>query len=256
MELERRREGFVEVLTLNRPEQRNALSPELLNQLSAALAEIKRDGDVRAVVLTASGDRAFCAGMDLKAFVAVEGTEIRDLERTTDFTEFMRGEHPKPVVAAVNGAAVAAGFELLLSCDLVVAAEHARFGLPEVKRGLFAAGGGVALPARLPLAVALELGLTGDLVDARRAYEFGLVNRVTSASEVLPTAIELASRVAENAPLAVAATKAMMWTTLTHGTATALELVERYREPIFGSADAQEGAVAFAERRPPRWTGS
>jgi enoyl-CoA hydratase/carnithine racemase len=255
MELERRREDHVEILTLNRPEQRNALSPALLEQLSGALAAIKQDHGVRAVVLTAAGDRAFCAGMDLKAFMAAEGGAVRDEAATADFTEFIRGEHPKPVLAAVNGAAVAGGLELLMGCDLVVAAEHARFGLPEVKRGLFAAGGGLALPARIPLAVALELGLTGDLIGARRAYELGLVNRVAPAGEVLDTTLDLARSVAENAPLAVAATKAMMRATISQSPSAPLEMVEGYREAIFNSEDAREGAVAFAQRRPPRWVG-
>src|SRR5246127_5319846 len=192
-ELERGRDGHVEILTLNRPEQRNALSPTLLEELSAALADIKRDAGVRAVVLTGAGNRAFCAGMDLKAFAA--GGGVRDMAATAEFTEFTRGKHAKPVVAAVNGAAVAGGFELVMACDLVVAAEHARFGLPEVKRGLFAAGGGgggVPLPARVPLAVALELGLTGDPIDAERAYQLGLVNRVVPDSEVLTVALDLA----------------------------------------------------------------
>jgi enoyl-CoA hydratase len=255
MELERRREDHVEILTLNRPEQRNALSPTLLEQLSDALAAVKRDRDVRAVVLTAAGDRAFCAGMDLKAFVAADGRAVRDEAVTADFTEFVRGEHPKPVVAAVNGAAVAGGFELLMGCDLVVAADHARFGLPEVKRGLFAAGGGVALPARVPLAVSLELGLTGELIDAQRAYDLGLVNRVAPAGEVLDTALGLARRMAENAPLAVAATKAMMRATISQSPSAALEMVESYRRTVFDSEDAREGALAFAQRRPPQWAG-
>jgi enoyl-CoA hydratase len=252
-ELERGRDGHVEILTLNRPEQRNALSPALLEQLSAALADIKRDAGVRAVVLTAAGNRAFCAGMDLKAFAT--GGVLRDMAATVEFTEFTRGEHAKPVVAAVNGAAVAGGFELVMACDLVVAAEHARFGLPEVKRGLFAAGGGVALPARVPLAVALELGLTGEPIDAERAYQLGLVNRVVPASQVLTVALDLAHAIAGNAPLAVAATKAMMRATITQSASEALKMVEEYREPIFGSIDAREGALAFAERRPPRWAG-
>jgi enoyl-CoA hydratase len=252
-ELERGRDGPVEILTLNRPEQHNALSPALLEQLSAALADIKRDAGVLAVVLTGAGNRAFCAGMDLKAFAA--GGVLRDMAATAGFTEFTRGEHAKPVVAAVNGAAVAGGFELVMACDLVVVAEHARFGLPEVKRGLFAAGGGVALPARVPLAVALEVGLTGDPIDAERAHQLGLVNRVVPASEVLTVALDLAHAIAGNAPLAVAATKAMMRATITRSPSAALEMVEEYREPIFGSADAREGALAFAERRPPRWEG-
>jgi enoyl-CoA hydratase/carnithine racemase len=254
MELQCQREGRVAVLTLNRPDQRNALSPALLEQLSAALADLEFDDGVYAVVLTAAGDRAFCAGMDLKAFLDAEDGSVRDAARTEHFSMFMRGDYPKPVIAAVNGAAVAGGFELVMGCDLVVAAEHARFGLPEVKRGLFAAGGGVTLPARVPLAVALELGLTGELIDAKRAYEVGLVNRVVPADETLSTAMELARAIADNAPLAVTATKAMMHATLSQSPAAALELTERYRATIFGSEDAREGALAFAQRRAPSWS--
>jgi enoyl-CoA hydratase len=253
-ELQRHHEDHVEVITLNRPDQRNALSPALLTQLSQALAEVKRDPNVRSVVLTAAGDRAFCAGMDLKAFADEDGALTRDATSTADFDEFMRGKHPKPVVAAVNGAAVGGGFELLLGCDVVVAAQHARFGLPEVKRGLFAAGGGVTLPARIPLAIALEMGLTGDLIDATRAQHLGLVNRVTPPEETLSTAIDLARVIAGNAPLAVAATKAIMRATIWESPAVVSDLIEHYRGPIFTSADAREGALAFTQRRPPTWT--
>jgi enoyl-CoA hydratase len=256
MELERRREGSVEILTLNRPDQRNALSPELIAQLSAAFADAKADDDVRVVVLTGAGDKAFCAGMDLKAFAAQgDGRPLRDLEKTADFTALQRGEFPKPVVGAINGTAVAGGLELLMACDLAVAAEHAKLGIPEVKRGLFAAGGGVTLPARMPLAVALELGLTGDFINAQRALELGLVNRVRPAAEVLPCAIELAGRIAANGPVAVAATKAIMRAVAQRGVQVGYEMIDHFRDRVFTSEDALEGAQAFAEKRAPRWTG-
>lgn len=256
MELERWREGSVEILTLNRPDQRNALNPELIEQLSAAFAATKSDDDVRAVVLTGAGDRAFCAGMDLKAFARRSAeAPTSDPEQTADFRAFLQGEYPKPVVGAVNGTAVAGGFELMMACDLVVVADHAMLGIPEVKRGLFAVGGGVTLPARIPLAIALELGLTGDPVDARRTLQLGLVNEVVPAAEVLPVALKLAGRVSANGPLAVAATKAMMRAVAQRGPEAGYAMADGYRAQVFSSEDALEGARAFAEKRPPNWKG-
>ncbi len=170
------RRGAVLVLRLNRPEARNALSPELLTAIGLGMAEAESDPDVRAVVLTGTGEKAFCAGMDLRAF-AEGGGVGGSPEGMRGFARFTQGEIGVPIVGAANATAVAGGFELLLGCDVVVASEAASFGLPEVKRGLFAAGGGVFLSTRIPLAVALELTLTGDLVDAQRALSLGLVNR-------------------------------------------------------------------------------
>lgn len=254
MILDRRIEGSVLILTLNRPEQRNALSPELVVALSSALGEAKADDDVRAVILTAAGDRAFCAGMDLKAF-AESGGVRRDPAEMADFTEFSRGEFPKPMIAAVNATAVAGGFELVLNCDLVVTSDQAKFGIPEVKRGLYAAGGGYTLPARIPLAVALELGMTGDTIDAERALALGLVNRVVPADQVVPTALLLAARIGENGPLGVAVTKKLMRTVVQNGIDAARERAGENHELVFKSQDAIEGARAFAEKRAPQWTG-
>ena len=253
MELERRREGTVEILTLNRPEQRNALSPELIGQLDTALGEALVDDGVRALILTAAGDKAFCAGMDLKAFAAGSGDSPARV--TEHFTSFTRGQFPKPMIAAVNATAVAGGFELVMNCDIVVTADNAKFGIPEAKRGLFAAGGGTTLPARIPLAVALELGLTGDLIDAERAYQLGLVNRVVPAAQVVDTALEIAARIGENGPLGVLATKRLMRTTLTEGVAASYRVQEEEHERVFKSEDALEGARAFAEKRTPQWKG-
>ena len=253
MILERQREGSVEVLTLNRPEAGNSLSPELLAALGSALADVADDGDARAVVLTGAGDRIFCAGMDLKAFG--EGAAPVSSPRAAAMQmSLFNGEYPKPVVAAVNGAAVGGGLELVLGSDLVVAAAHARFGLPEVKRGLYPAGNGTMIATRIPLPLALEMGLTGELVDAPRAAQIGLVNRVVPADELLPAALELAGRVAANGPLGVALTKRLMRAAVQlgpeHGRATAEESAV-----VFGSEDAKEGAAAFMEKRPPRFTG-
>ncbi|WP_328935634.1 MULTISPECIES: enoyl-CoA hydratase-related protein [unclassified Streptomyces] len=231
--------GAVFVATLNRPEARNALNPELIDDLSVVLREADTDPSVRAIVLTGAGT-VFCAGMDLKAFAKGAGS-------FDGLVWFFREGIATPVIAALNGSALAGGFELALACDLVVAAEDARLGIAEVKRGLFAAGGGTTLANRVPLAVALEMGLTGDLVTASEAKRFGLVNRAVPASEVREAALTLAGRIAENGPLGVAMTKKLM-------------RERRWAEPdevtsVFKSADAVEGARAFAERRSPVWTG-
>jgi enoyl-CoA hydratase len=228
----------IAVLTMNRPAARNALNPELREALSEALRSADADPAVRVVILTGAGP-VFCAGMDLKSFA--QGSN------SAAMTWFYHEGISKPTIAALNGTALAGGFELALACDLIVAAEGAKVGIPEVKRGLYAAGGGTTLPNRIPLAVALELGLTGDPIPVDRAQQLGLVNQVVPAAEVMQAAIGLAERIAANAPLSVAVTKKLMregrW-----GTA------EEVRS-VFGSSDAREGAIAFAERRQPRWTG-
>src|SRR5580692_2111931 len=206
--------GHVVVLTLNRPRARNALNPELKDAILQAMAEADGDPGVRAVVITGNGP-VFCAGMDLKAFA--------------------------------GGAALGGGFEIALACDLVIASEDAWLAMPEVKRGLFAAGGGTTVATRIPLAVALEMGLTGDPVTAARAEQLGLVNKVVPADEVRKEAVTMAEKLAANGPLAVALTKKLIrerrWADADETAA------------IFRSADAMEGARAFAERRPPAWTG-
>ena len=232
------RVGGVLVLTFNRPQARNALNPELKDALLAAMAKADGDPGVRAVVVTGNGP-VFCAGMDLKAFAG--GAAFGGL------TDFYRDGIGKPLIAALNGPALGGGFEIALACDLVIAAEEAWLALPEVKRGLFAAGGGTTLATRIPLAVALEMGLTGDPITAARAAQLGLVNKVVPADEVRKEAITVAGKLAANGPLAVALTKKLIrerrW-------ADAAETAA-----IFRSADALEGARAFADRRPPAWTG-
>jgi enoyl-CoA hydratase len=242
------------VLTLNRPEARNALSPALINALSDSLEGAADDDGVRAVVITGAGEKAFCAGMDLRAFAEARDSGNADMGSFDALSWFHKGGFAKPVVAAVNGPAVAGGFELVLSCDLVVAADHATFGLSEVKRALFPAGGGTTLSARIPLAVAMELGLTGDAVDATRAQAVGLVNRVVPAAQLMDAAVQLASTIAANGPLAVQVTKRLM---------REAALVDPQRgwpsaediALVFTSDDAAEGAKAFVEKRPARWKG-
>lgn len=244
--------GPVVVLRLNRPEARNALNPSVVHAIGEAVVAAEDDPAVRAVVLTGTGDRAFCGGMDLRAFAEGRSMELDDAGRA--FMRLMAGDVAVPVVGAANATAVAGGLELLLGCDLVVAAEGARFGLPEVQRGLIPGGGGTLLGARLPLALAMELVLTGDPVDAARALQIGLVNAVVPADEVLPTAVAMAERVAANGPLAVRAAKELV-RLAAFDTPAVRDRLEHWRPIIFGSEDAREGAQAFVEKRPPTWQG-
>jgi enoyl-CoA hydratase/carnithine racemase len=252
--LVKERRGAVLVLRLNRPEARNALSPPLLGELGQGLEEGERDPDVRCVVITGTGDGAFCAGMDLRAFAAGESAAAEHQSGIAHYLRFTRGEVAVPVVGAANATAVAGGFELLLACDVVVASDTASFGLPEVRRGLLAAGGGVFLGTRIPLAVALELTLTGDLIDATRAYALGLVNRVVPAAAVVDAALELAERIARNGPLALEATKQLVRLAVLDAERTSA-LQGEWQPKIFGSEDAKEGAAAFVEKRDPVWRG-
>jgi enoyl-CoA hydratase len=254
--LVREQRGAVLVLRLNRPEARNALNPELMGQLGIGLRDAESDPGIRAVVITGTGDRAFCAGMDLRAFAEGGISPNPDqAEGMAHFGRFTSGEIAVPIVGAAQATAVAGGFEVLLGCDVVVASASAQLGVPEVKRSLFAAGGGVFLASRIPLAVALELTLTGDNIDAQRAYELGLVNRVVPAEQVLDEAIALAERIARNGPLALAATKELVRLSAVD-MAKAQARASEWAPKVFGSNDAKEGATAFIEKRDPVWTGT
>jgi enoyl-CoA hydratase/carnithine racemase len=253
-ELVRERRGSVLVARLNRPAARNALSPSLMNGIGAALLEGESDQGIRAVVLTGTGDRAFCAGMDMQQFTDGEEMVPSDDQSAQAFYRFLRGDVGVPVVGAANATAVAGGFELLLGCDVIVASSAAKFGLPEVKRGLFPAGGGTRLGMRIPLSIALEMVLTGDSIDADRAYELGLVNTVVAPEEVLPTAISYAERIAANGPLGVAAGKELVRLGIADPARAEDRLRQRQVE-VFASQDAREGALAFLEKRSPNWQG-
>jgi enoyl-CoA hydratase len=251
--------GAVRVVVIDRPERRNALDSETSAAFGRAVTEAAEDDDVRVLVLTGAGDRAFCSGMDLKAFRdlppgAVGGGSVGG---SGGFGPDAITEHvyPKPVIAAVNGAAVGGGLGLALACDLLVAAEHATFGLPEVQRGLVGTGAGARTVLRLPPAIAMELLLTGEPIDAAQALALGLVNRVVPAAELMETALALAERIAANGPLAVRLSKALAYEVRQFGPGLDMARLRELTAPAIRSDDAREGAAAFAEKRPPRFTG-
>ncbi len=249
--VERERRGHVEILRLNRPEAKNAVSPELSVAMAEALDAVEGDADVRAVVVTGTGD-VFCAGADLKVVAAGRGGDIAKAKG--GFGGLVTRDFPKPVIAAVQGPALAGGFELVLACDLVVAADDARFGIPEATRGLIAAAGGlIRLPKRVPLALALELAMTGDPITAKRAHELGLVNRLVPKAEVLDAAVALAERIGENSPIAVRLSRKLVREAAEVNEAEGWRLTNTYALEVFGSGDAVEGSMAFAEKRTPTW---
>lgn len=255
MVLERTQHGKIAVLSLNRPEAANSLNPELMKAITSTLREIEQDVNTQVVVLTGQGEKIFCAGMDLRGF-AESGSSAGAAAAESDGPDSykMAVGFKKPIIAAVNGAAVGGGFELALSCDMIVAADTARFGLPEVKRGLFAAGGGTMLGTMIPLPLAMEAALTGDLYPADKVAEWGLVNKVVPFDQLIPAAIELAEKIAANAPLGLSITKELIRRSVekdpTLGRATPEESAV-----VFSSEDAIEGATAFIEKRPPNWQG-
>ncbi|MBL8657164.1 MAG: crotonase/enoyl-CoA hydratase family protein [Altererythrobacter sp.] len=244
------RDGVL-IVTINRPEAKNAMSKAAAEGIAAAMDRLDGDGSLRVGVLTGAGG-TFCSGMDLKGFLRGESPIVEG----RGFGGIVQRPPAKPLIAAVEGYALAGGLELMIACDLVVANQDARFGIPEVKRGLVAAAGGVMmLPDQIPERVAMELALTGDFIGAERAWQLGLVNRVTDGSALIG-AMELAARIAENGPLAVRVSKQIL------RESRAWSMDERYDRqaaligPVFVSADAREGSLAFAEKRKPNWTGA
>jgi enoyl-CoA hydratase len=248
--LTERRDGVL-VVTLNRPDARNAVNQAVAQGIADALDTLDADDGLQVGVLTGAG-KGFSAGMDLRAFVQGERPYVDD----RGFAGITERAARKPLIAAVEGFAVAGGFEIALSCDLLVAGKGARFGIPEVKRGLIAGAGGLLrIPKRVPYGVAMELALTGELMLAERGYELGLVNKLTETGEALDGALELAATVSANAPLALAASKEILQQV---GDWTDEEFWQRQAptvDVIFNSEDAKEGATAFAEKRPPEWKG-
>jgi enoyl-CoA hydratase/carnithine racemase len=248
--LTERRDGVL-LITLNRPEARNAVNLALAEGLAAALDELDDSTDLGAGVLAGAG-KGFSAGMDLKAFVAGERPWVGD----RGFAGIVQRASRKPLIAAIEGFGVAGGLEVALACDLIVAARGAKLGIPEVKRSLVAAAGALRrLPQRLPYGVAMELALTGDPIDAERAYELGLVNRLAEPGGAVDAAVELAAAIARNGPLALEATKATLQQQADWTEAEFWQRQAELAEPVMRSQDAREGATAFAEKREPVWQG-
>jgi enoyl-CoA hydratase len=248
--LTERRERVLKI-TINRPDQRNAVNAAVAQGMAAALDELDADPELTLGIVTGAG-KGFCAGMDLKAFVAGEVPYAGD----RGFAGITRRAADKPLIAAVEGFAVAGGLEVALACDLLVAAKGAKLGIPEAKRSLVAAGGALLrLPRVLPRNLAMELALTGDPITAERGYELGLVNRLAEPGEAVAKAFELAGEITVNGPLALTASKKVLNESVDW---TDAEFWDRQGEivaPVMGSEDAREGATAFAEKRPPVWRG-
>jgi enoyl-CoA hydratase len=244
-------DGRLLVITINRPDQRNAVNSAVAEGIAAALDRLDADDGLQAAILTGAGGY-FCAGMDLKAFVTGERPWAGD----RGFGGITQRGPRKPIIAAIEGFAVAGGFEIALACDLIVAARGAKLGIPEVKRSLVAAGGAlIRLPKRIPYHLAMELALTGDPISAERGYELGIVNRLADQGQAVGVARDLAEAIAVNAPLAVDASKQIIQSTGDWTEAEAWEKQGHLTVPVFNSEDAQEGATAFAEKRPPVWRG-
>ena len=244
----------VALVTINRPAARNAVDGAVASGLEAAIDQTEADPDVWVVILTGAGTQAFCAGADLKEISAGRGTALRT-ERG-GFAGFVHAQRTKPWIAAVNGPALAGGCEIVLTCELVVAAEGAVFGLPEVKRGLMAIAGGLyRLPRVLPRPLALECILTGEPISAEHAMQFGMVNRLVPAARVVAEARALAARITANAPLAVRGSLSVARQAFDLTDAELKTLSLQAMVPVAASEDYQEGPRAFIEKRAPRWTG-
>src|SRR5262245_40520647 len=239
------------IITINRPQAKNAVNAAVSQGLADAMDRLDEDNGLSVGVLTGAGG-SFCAGMDLKAFARGENVVVEG--RGMGFTE---RPPAKPLIAAVEGYGLAGGMELALACDLIVASKDGAFGIPEVKRGLVAGGGGLLrLPQRIPPAIAMELALTGDQLPAVRAQELGLVNVLAEPGKVLDAAVELAEKITANGPLAVAATKRIIVESRVWSPEEMWANQTKVLAPVFMSNDAKEGAIAFAEKRPPKWTGT
>jgi len=244
------RDGVL-VITIDRPEVRNAIDRATAEGIAAALDRLDGEEGLRAGIVTGGGGY-FCAGMDLKAFAAGERPHAAD----RGFAGIVQRPPAKPLIAAIEGFAVAGGFEIALACDLIVAARGARLAIPEVKRSLVAAGGALLrLPARIPYHVAMELALTGEPIDAERAHGLGLVNRLAEPGGALVGALALARAIAAGGPLALAATKRVLVEAPGWPAEEAWTRQAEIAGPVFASEDAREGAVAFAEKRAPVWRG-
>jgi enoyl-CoA hydratase len=244
-------EGGVAVITLDRPEARNAVDGNTALAVERSIRDMEADESVRACVITGAGGN-FCAGMDLRAFLRGEIVRLPG----TGFAGVTQAKLTKPLVAAVEGYALAGGMEIALACDLLIAADGAKFGLPEVKRGLVAnAGGLVRLPRQLPPKIACEFVLTGDIYGAEILAQHGLINRIVPNGQALAAALEMAHKIAANGPLAVAVSKQVMMESVDWPSTELFDRQNAITAAVFASEDAQEGARAFAEKRTPVWRG-
>ncbi|MEM1153215.1 MAG: crotonase/enoyl-CoA hydratase family protein [Pseudomonadota bacterium] len=241
----------VMTITLNRPKAKNAANRAMAEGVSAAIDELESSNELRVAIVTGAGG-TFCSGMDLKAFVTGE-LPIVEGRGFAGLCEYMV---KKPIIAAVEGYALAGGFEVAISCDLIVAASDAKFGIPEVKRGLAAAAGGlVKLPKQIPSHIAMEMALTGEFISAQRAFDLGLINRIAEPGDALAEAKALAATIAANGPLAVALSKQVVAQAQDWDSSEMFAKQQDLITPIFTSEDAIEGATAFAEKRAPNWKG-
>ena len=243
------------IITLNRPEARNAVNGAIATGLEAAIDQLEGDDNLFVGILTGNGP-AFCAGADLKMLAQADPAAIPLLTKRGHFAGFVNRERTKPIIAAVNGPAVAGGFEIVLACDLVVATTTAVFGLPEAKRSLVAFGGGVfRSPRALPLNVAMEIALTGEPIDAERAYSLGFVNRLVEPGKALDAALALADVIAANAPLAVREIRRVVRQSVHHDDHAQFVAAREAARRIEHTEDYLEGPRAFVEKRPPNWKG-
>lgn len=240
------------IITINRPQAKNAMTQDVAYAIAAAIDELESNHDLRIGIITGAGN-SFCSGMDLKGFLKGERPSVPG----RGFGGITESRPSKPLIAAIEGYALAGGFELALACDLIVAADNAKFGLPEVKRGLVATAGGLLrLPKRLPYHIAMQHILTGEMLEAAKAHRHGLVNSLVQPGHALEEALKLAQQIVQNGPLALSASKRIVtesedW--------TQEEMFAKQRviaTPVFDSKDAREGATAFAEKRPPAWSGN
>lgn len=238
-------------VTLNRPKAKNAANRAVAVGVAAAMDELDSNDSIHVAIITGAGG-TFCAGMDLKAFVSGEMPMVEG----RGFAGLTESPPRKPLIGAIEGYALAGGLELAISCDLLVTADDAKFGIPEVKRGLAAAAGGlVKLPRQIPSRLAMELAITGDFISAQRAYEIGLVNQVVPSGTALEAAKALAARIVANGPLAVAISKQVILESADWSDEEMWKKQQEIVMPVFGSEDAMEGSIAFAEKRAPNWKG-
>jgi enoyl-CoA hydratase/carnithine racemase len=253
MAVRRERHGYVEILTIDRPETRNAIDPATTRAFDDAFDELEADPAVRAVILTGAGDKSFCSGVDLKV-QAAEGIGGVISEKG-GFAGIVQRRFPKPLIGCANGHALGGGLELLLACDLILAADHALLGSTEVRFGQLADGGSlIRLQNRIPFALAAELVLTGEPIEAARAAEIGLINRVVPADDLIPAGLELGAQIANNSPPAVMLSKALLAEALSVPDREGWLLNDEYSARIHRTEDWVEGPVAFVEGRDPRWS--